>query len=148
MKMLAIRWKHLFPKKFHTERTGKVLDYCTEPSGEYANLFGCGNKGIKCIVKRDSNIHYEETRENRSGGHIPIHYGNNKAFLFNGKQVYGCSCQPDISRNNEDERIRLLHCRYKGYSEYKKKMQEVVTVSDATPRKKHFKFDDILETLD
>ena len=144
---LAIRWKHLFPKKFHSERTGKVLDYCTESNPELAKSFiQLGDGAVKTIVHRYGNIHYEETRENPAGGHVPTNGYSYGATLCNGQNVSGCGIL-NYPIDLPDERIRLLHCRYKGYSEYTKKMTEVVTVSDATPRKKHFKFDDILETL-
>ena len=145
---LAIRWKHLFPKKFHTERNGKVLDYCTESNPELAKQFiSLGDGTVKTIVHRYGNIHYEETWENPAGGHIPTNGYTYGATLCDGRVVTGCGIK-DCPEELPDEHIRILHCRYKGYSEYKKKMQEVVTISDATPRKKHFKFDDILETLD
>lgn len=145
---LAIRWKHLFPKKFHSERTGKVLDYCTESNPELAKSFiQLGDGAVKTIVHRYGNIHYEETWENPAGGHVPTNGYSYGATLCNGQNVFGCGI-PNCPEELPDERIRLLHCRYKGYSEYTRKMKEVVTVSDATPRKKHFKFDDILETLD
>ena len=37
MMMLGVRWKHLFPEKFHSERTGKVLDYCTVENPAFSN---------------------------------------------------------------------------------------------------------------
>ena len=145
---LAIRWKHLFPKKFHSERTGKVLDYCTESNPELAKSFiQLGDGAVKTIVHRYGIIHYEETWENPAGGHVPTNGYSYGATMCNGQNVSGCgilNCPDELP----DERIRLLHCRYKGYSEYTRKMKEVVKVSDATLRKKHFKFDDILETLD
>jgi len=146
--MIAVRWKHLFPEKFHSERNGKVLDYCTKEDFKLAEKFSrLGDCGVKTIVRRFGKIHYQETHENPAGGHVPQHGMCNFAKAVDGRIVRGCGItgyKPTL----EDERIRLLHCRYKGYSEYTRKMKEVVTVSDATPRKKHFKFDDILETLD
>lgn len=146
--MLAIRWKHLFPTKFHSERHGKVLDYCVKSNPELAEYFMEGGDGIiKTFVKRNGIVHYEETWENIAGGHVPKHSCAISALLCNGHPITACGIAncPD---HLENEYIRILHCRYKGYSEYTRKMKEVVTVSDATPRKKHFKFDDILETLD
>jgi hypothetical protein len=146
--MIAVRWKHLFPEKFHSERNGKVLDYCTKEDFKLAEKFSrLGDRGVKTIVRRFGKIHYQETYENPAGGHVPQHGMCNFAKTADGRIVRGCGItgyKPTL----EDERIRLLHCRYKGYSEYTRKMKEVVTVSDATPRKKHFKFDDILETLE
>lgn len=64
--ILGVRWKHMFPKKFHSERTGKVLDYCTESNPELAKSFmWLGDTAIKCIVRRYGKVHYEETWETR-----------------------------------------------------------------------------------
>lgn len=146
--ILAVRWKHLFPKKFHTERTGKVLDYCTEENPELAKKFmRLGDGTVKAFVKRYGKIHYEETWENPAGGHIPkssVFYG---ALLCNGMNVQGCGI-PDCPKILDDEHVRILHCRYKGFSEYTKKMQVEHTVSNSIPRKKQWEFDKILPTLD
>ena len=91
MNMLAVRWKHLFPKKFHTERTGKVLDYCTEENPELAKTFmHLGDGTVKTIVKRYGKIHYEETCENPAGGHVPKNSTFYGALLSNGQSVNGC----------------------------------------------------------
>lgn len=146
--MLAVRWKHLFPKKFHTERTGKVLEYCTEENPELAKTFmHLGDSSIKTIVRNYGFIHYEETVENPAGGHIPknsVFYG---ALTCDGKNVLGCGI-PDCPKELKDEKIRLLHCRYKGYTDYTTKMKTAVTVSNNEPKKKHWKFDDLLESLE
>jgi len=148
MDMLAIRWKHLFPKKFHSERTGKVLEYCTEENPELAKKFmWIGDGTVKTIVRRYGKIHYEETWENPCGGHVPknsVFYG---AMLCDNRIILGVGI-PDCPYKLNDERMRILHCRYKGYSDYINKMKEEVTVSDSIPRKKHWKFDEILPSLD
>ena len=148
MDMLAIRWKHLFPKKFHSERTGKVLEYCTEENPDLAKKFmWVGDGTIKTIVRRYGKIHYEETWENPCGGHVPknsVFYG---ALLPDGRNILGVGVR-DCPYKLDDERMRIIHCRYKGYSEYMAKMKEEVTVSDSVPRKKKWQFDEILPTLE
>jgi hypothetical protein len=150
MDMLAIRWKHLFPKKFHTERTGKVLEYCTETNPGLAKTFmHLGDNTVKTILRRYGEIHYEETWENPSGGHVPknsVFYG---ALLCDGQNVTGCGIN-NTKETLPDERIRLLHCRYKGYSDWKKKYgdKKAVTVSDSNERVKQFPFMEMLEKLD
>ena len=72
--MIAIRWKHLFPKVFHSEMNGmKVLDYCTEENDALADLFGIGDKGIKCMVRRNGKVHYYELYESSKKNHVPSH---------------------------------------------------------------------------
>lgn len=148
MDMLAVRWKHMFPKKFHSERSGKVLDYCTEENPELAKKFmWIGDGTVKTIVRRYGKIHYEETWENPCGGHVPknsIFYG---ALLPDGRNILGVGVK-DCPYKLDDERMRIIHCRYKGYSDYTKKMSEEVTVSDSIPRKKKWEFDEILPTLE
>ena len=145
--MLAVRWKHLFPKDFSAERTGKVLDYCTEENPELAKKFmWLGDGTVKTIVRRYGKIHYEETWENPAGGHVPknsVFYG---ALMCNGQTVTGCGI-PDCPKDLDDERIRLLHCRYKGKSDWNRKYggDGAVTVSDAVPRKKVFGIDELFK---
>lgn len=147
MMMLGVRWKHLFPKKFHTERTGNVLEYCTEENPELATRFmHLGDRGIKTIVNRYGEVHYEETWENPAGGHVPKHTCFLGAVMCDGTAVLGCGI-PE-GKTLEDERIRLLHCRYKGYSDWMKKSGECRTVCDSYPREKPFEFNKILEQLD
>lgn len=147
MMMLGVRWKHLFPKKFHTERTGNVLEYCTEENPELATKFmHLGDRGIKTIVNRYGEVHYEETWENPAGGHVPKHTCFLGAVMCDGTAVLGCGI-PE-GKTMDDERIRLLHCRYKGYSEWLKKSGECRTVCDSSPRPKPFEFNKILERLD
>ena len=136
--VFAIRWKHLFPKDFHTERTGKVLEYCTEEDTELAKKFmHLGDRTIKCIVKRNGFIHYEETWETPSGGHVPKHSSFFGALTCDEKTVTGCGVS-SVS-NITDERVRLLHCRYKGPSDWKKwHGKGTMTVSDALPKERSF----------
>lgn len=148
MNMLAVRWKHLFPKKFHTERTGKVLEYCTEENPELAKTFmHLGDGTVKTIVKRYGKIHYEETCENPAGGHVPKNSTFYGALLSNGQSVTGCGIL-EAPKELEDEKIRLIHCRYKGYTEYKEKIKDVITISDKNHHKKNWKFNELLDTLD
>ena len=148
MNMLAVRWKHLFPKKFHTERTGKVLDYCTEENPELAKTFmHLGDGTVKTIVKRYGKIHYEETCENPAGGHVPKNSTFYGALLSNGQSVTGCGIL-EAPKELEDEKIRLIHCRYKGYTEYKEKIKDVITISDKNHHKKNWKFNELLDTLE
>ena len=148
MKMLAVRWKHLFPKKFHTERTGSVLEYCTEENTKLAKEFmWLGDGTVKTFVNRCGKIHYEETWENSYGGHVPKLEGATGARLCDGRLIIGVGI-PDCKYALDDEKLRIFHCRYKGYSVYTRKMQEEVTVSNNIPRKKHWKFDDLLPLLE
>ena len=149
MDMLAVRWKHLFPKKFKEERTGKVLDYCTESNPELAKKFmWLGDGTVKTIVRRYGKIHYEETWENPAGGHVPKNSVFLGALTCDGRNVQGCGI-PDCPDSLEDERIRLIHCRYKGPADWKRKYSgnPAVTVSDSTPRRKRFPFMEILPDL-
>jgi hypothetical protein len=147
MNMLAVRWKHLFPNKFHTERTGKVLDYCIEENQKLAESFmHLGDRTVKTIVKNYGLIHYEETKENPAGGHVPKNSTFLGALLFNGENVQGCGTNK-IPTDTKDEKIRLIHCRYKGYSEYLNKMKVCKTISDEKHKEKHWNFDYILDYL-
>ena len=152
--VLGIRWKHLFPRHFHSERSGKVLDYCTEENPELAKTFMyLGDTTVKCIVKRYGNVHYEETWENPAGGHVPKHTCFLGAAMCDGRAVMGCGI-PDCPDHLEDEKIRLIHCRYKGYSDWMKKYgnneneKNCRTVCDSYQRNKVFKFNELLPTLD
>lgn len=145
---LAFRWKHMFPKKFHSERTGGVLGYCTEENPELAKKFiHLGDNTVKTMVRRYGRIHYEETRENPAGGHVPANGFTVGATMCDGRLVTGCGIG-DCPDAPGDERVRVLHCRYKGYSEYKEKMGRCLTVSDGEHRAKRWAFDGMLETLE
>lgn len=147
MNMLAVRWKHLFPEKFHSERTGKVLEYCTQENPKLAETFmHLGDKTVKTIVKNYGNIHYEETKENPAGGHVPKNSTYLGAVLFNGNAVLGCGVN-EIPNDTSDEKIRLIHCRYKGYNEYKDKIQMIVTISDENHKNKNWIFNTLLDYL-
>lgn len=152
LEMLAIRWKHLFPEKIHSERNCPVLEYCKIDNPYLAGFFGSGNMGIKCFVKRDGIIHYEETWENKAGGHIPKHSKANFANLFNGDPITDTYVTKFTTI--DDENVRLLHCRYKGYSDWifkymnSDKEKNCKTVCDKQIREKRFKFNHILETLE
>jgi hypothetical protein len=148
--VLAVRWKHLFPKKFHTERDGNVLDYCTEENPELAKSFmHLGDTTVKCIVRRYGDIHYEETWENPAGGHVPKHSCFQGALTCDGRTVTGCGIL-DCPDNLDDERIRLIHCRYTGPKDWERRYggNGETTVSDSSPRKKQFPFMELLNKLD
>lgn len=151
--MFAIRWKHLFPKKFHTECKGNVLDYCTEENQELASMFQeIGDRGVKTLVHRIGNIHYEEAEENPTGGHVPVHSLAAGARLFNGERVTKCSCKKIPDQDNEP--ARLIHCRYKGYTWYNNKYLNFNSPTfcygncSAKPYIKQYAFTKILESLD
>ena len=154
MMSLGVRWKHLFPEKFHSERTGRVLDYCKVENSQLAKTFmHLGDSTVKCLVKRYGNIHYEETWENPAGGHVPKHTCFCGAVMCDGRAVLGCGI-PDCPETLDDERIRLLHCRYKGYSDWVEKYgnndktKNCHTVCDSYQRAKRFKFNELLDTLE
>lgn len=150
MEMLAIRWLHLFPEKFHTERNGiPLMEYNCCRSPELASAFErAGDNGVKCIVHRYGWIHYEETVENPGGGHVPKHSNAKSAVGFDGTRITGY-CYREDPADTADEKIRLVHCRYWGYSEYCMKFREnkPLRVSDVSHKEKHWRFDSILEQL-
>lgn len=141
--MYAIRWKHLFPKEFHSERNCSLLEYCTVENRTLASLFNYGDNGVKTIVKNDGEIHYQEREEIRDRGHIPIHSKYPYARTLTGLSL-NRNLVPGTAYN-DSERIRLLHFRYTGYSEYKKK--DWTSISGKEPVNKRYKFTDILELL-
>lgn len=127
--LFAIRWKHLFPKDFKEKRNGRnIFEYCTEENYKIANLFSLGDFGVKTFVKRDGIIHYQETWENPSGGHVPLHskqpFG---ALLSDGEKIV-----KNYSTNlyHTTELVRLLHCRYKGPDDWDFKYNNLNYVSD------------------
>ena len=73
--------------------------------------------------------------------------------MCDGRAVMGCGI-PDCPDHLEDEKIRLIHCRYKGYSDWMKKYgnneneKNCRTVCDSYQRNKVFKFNELLPTLD
>lgn len=150
LNMLAVRWKHLFPKKFHTERTGAVLNYCTEQNYELAASFqNYGDTGLKTFIKRTGKIHYQEKSEKCGRGHVPLHEKADGAFGFDGS-IIRKNHFDKIPLDTTDEKIRLIHCRYKGYSDYLQKYinNTAYTVSDKVPHTKNFLFNKLLEKLD
>ncbi len=149
MNMLAVRWKHMFPKRFHTERTGSVLNYCIQEHVTLASTFQLvGDRGVKTFVCRSGKVHYQETTENPNAGHVPVHECAEFAYGFDGCHVTGVGYD-HIPTDTQDEKIRLLHCRFKGYTEYTNKyiLQDNYRISDVIPRKKNFLFNCILPTL-
>ena len=150
MEMLAVRWLHLFPERFHTERNGiPLMEYNCYKSSEIACMFEpAGDMCVKCIVHRHGSIHYEESVENPCGGHVPKHSNAKSAVGFDGTRISGY-CYKEEPVDTSDELIRLVHCRYWGYSEYCRKYREnvAVRVSDALHSPKHWCFDDMLDRL-
>ena len=150
MELLAIRWLHMFPTKFHSERNGiPLMEYNCRSLPEVASLFDpAGDNAVKCIVHRYGWIHYEETTENPGGGHVPKHSNAHEATGFDGTRIRGY-CYRTSPPDTSDEKIRLVHCRYWGYSEYCQKYREnpIVRVSDASHKPKRWRFDHKLDTL-
>lgn len=143
--MIAIRWKHLFPKVFHSGRNGmKILDYCTEENDVLADLFGIGDKGIKCMIRRNGKVHYYELSENPRKCHVPSHTACDHA-----RSLVGEFCNYNICYTTSGEDVRLLHCRYRGYDEWTYKVKNFPYVSDKVPRvrDREVKFNKILELL-
>ena len=133
--MLAVRWKHLFPEDFSVERTGKVMDYCVRENPELARKFmRLGDDTVKTMVRRNGPVHYEETWENPAGGHVPKHKCFYGALTCDGKTVVGCGLNKGSTVS--DERIRLIHCRFRGSDEWMRLNGERFTVSDAVPRRR------------
>lgn len=149
LQMLAVRWKHLFPKIFHSERIGPVLEYCTEPNLTIASCFhNYGDRGIKTFVKRTGKVHYQERSEIVERGHVPLHEKTTGAIGFDGT-IITKNCFDKIPDDITDEKIRLIHCRYKGYSDYKSKYIDniVMKIGDKTPTPKKFIFNMLLNKL-
>jgi len=154
LNMLAVRWKHLFPKKFHESRNGKVLDYCTEENPRLAASFTPGgDRTIKTIVRRYGSIHYEEATENPYGGHVPVHELASSAILFDGSRVKSTSIK-DFPEDTSDEKIRLLHCRYSDPDLWNAKYNNTdptkncMRISDSKKHPKAFLFNKILPFLE
>ena len=150
IEMLAVRWKHLFPLKFKSERDCSVLDYCVREHLTLASTFqSIGDMGIKTFVHRSGKVHYQETWENPEGGHVPLHEKANCAIGFDGSKIRGNSFH-SIPLDRSNEKIRLIHCRYRGYSDYLNKYDNntSIRISDKEPREKKFIFDTLLPSLD
>jgi len=153
LNMLAVRWLHLFPESFQTEREGMVLKYCTRPNPYLATRFmHLGDRAVKTIVRRYGHIHYEETWENPAGGHVPKNSIAIGARMFDGTIINGCGLTK-VPEDIKDEKIRLLHCRYKGPKDWMKKygnadpLKNCVRVSDKEPKPKFFEFNYLLPLL-
>lgn len=133
--MLAVRWKHLFPEDFSVERTGKVMAYGVREDPELARKFmRLGDDTVKTLVRRNGPVHYEETWENPAGGHVPKHKCFYGALTCDGKTVVGCGLRKGSTVS--DERIRLIHCRFRGPDEWMRLNGGRFTVSDAVPRRR------------
>lgn len=152
--MLAVRWKHLFPKKFHAERNGSVLAYCTEENKSLAVSFTKGgDRTVKTIVKRYGRIHYEETDENPYGGHVPKHSCTFAAKTFDMTNVNSTSLS-EYPIDTADEKIRLLHCRFSGLAQWNRKYNNddsnlnCMKICDIVPKPKKFLFNSLLPYLD
>lgn len=149
LKVLAMRWKHLFPKILHSERKGNVLEYCTENTKSLTLLCGSGDRGVKCFVKRDGAIHYEETYENPSGGHVPKHRLASNGLLCDGTPITTVAMETE--RTIDDEHVRVLHCRYKGFSDWNAKYRNIDSnrnckrVCDRIARNKKVRLDSIID---
>lgn len=129
--VFGIRWLYRFPKKFHTERIGSVMDYCTQENDYLATRFyGYGDRTIKCLVKKESFVRYMDADESRLRNHIPLSTGIDGALMCDGR----ITKQQYVFGNLEDEQIRLIHCPYKGYSEYLAKQEHNVAVCYNEPR--------------
>jgi hypothetical protein len=123
-----------------------VIDDLEENPDLATKFMHLGDRTVKTIVKNYGLIHYEETKENPAGGHVPKNSTFLGALLFNGENVQGCGTNK-IPTDTKDEKIRLIHCRYKGYSEYLNKMKVCKTISDEKHKEKHWNFDFILDYL-
>ena len=149
IEMFAVRWKHLFPSKFHVNRTSPVLSYCIEENLTLAGMFQpIGDRGVKTFVKRTGKVHYEETRENPNGGHVPIHERASYAIGFDGRHVTGIGFD-DFPIDIAEEKLRILHCRYKGPDDWKRKYidNHPIRISDNIPHEKKFLFTLLLNKL-
>lgn len=144
--VFGIRWKYMFPRVFHSERTGSVLEYCTEESDYLATRFsGHGNHVIKCMVRPSSFVRYMDADESMSRNHIPVSTGTPGATLCDGT----VTTSQVVGRRIDDEGIRLLHCPFKGLSEYLAKEEDHPTVSHAHRKQSHYRaFNYVLPRLD
>lgn len=140
---LGIRWLYKFPKIFNSERTCPVLEYCTEQNDYLATRFsGHGNNVIKCLVRSKTFDRYMDAAESMVRNHVPVTKPDTGALLCNG--TYS-RCQ--VVKPMTDEKIRLIHCPYKGYSEYMIKRDTSYSISSNTPHKRKRAFDSLLERL-
>ena len=144
--VLAVRWKTLFPHDLSMRRTGKVLEYCTDTNKRWSNYFDLGgDNSFKCIVRRDCSPRYMNRCEPlaKCGTHIPCVNGRVRAMLQDGRHSYSQVAVGDIA----DEHIRLIHCRYKGPEEYKEKCKSWMTISDCVPKRRQYRFNELIDDL-
>lgn len=143
--VMGIRWLYKFPKEFHTERTCSVLEYCTEENDYLATRFsGYGNNIIKCLLRKETFIRYIDADESITSNHVPLSTNINGAILCDGN----ITTKQFVSDKINDEKLRLIHCPYKGYSEYKAKQENHLTVSHKKQKQRHYdSFNVILDKL-
>ena len=143
--VFGIRWLYKFPKIFHSERNCGVLEYCTEECDELATKFSNhGNAIIKCLVRKSAFVRYMDADESTIRNHIPLTIGSYGAMMCNGH----IKNRHYVYEKLDDEKIRLIHCPYKGYSEYADKRQHHLSVSHQDQRKREYSaFNSILDTL-
>lgn len=142
--VFGIRWKYLFPKKFHSERNCNVLSYCTEENDWLATRFsGHGNRVIKCMVRPSAFERYMDADESRLRNHIPVSNMTNGATLTDGTLA-----KVQIVKPPANEYIRLIHCPFKGYSDYMQKRETLYSVCDSKHNKRRYAFDLQLENLE
>jgi hypothetical protein len=141
--VLAVRWKTLFPHDLSAVRVGNVLDYCSETNLRWANLFGLSlDNTCKCIVRRDCLPKYvnREDPHGKSGTHIPCVNGQISAITQDGRTIFNQLLNGHVA----DEHIRLLHCRYKGPTEYKEKCKTWMTISGYNNKPRHYRFNKLI----
>lgn len=109
----AFRWEYRFPKDFLEERTGPVLEYCTEHNVRAAKFFcGGGDTIVKCIVKTGEFVRYMNADESMSRNHVPVTKSDLGALLYNGTRTRLQATKIT------GEPVRLLHCPFKGMVEF------------------------------
>jgi len=145
MNVLGIRWLYRFPKVFHSERNCGVLEYCTEENDYLASRFvGPGNAVIKCLLRKNAFVRYMDADESRERNHIPVTAGMDGAIMCDGSWTI----KQYVPGKIEDEQIRLIHCPYKGYSEYMEKQSCHFSVSHSELHQRHYgAFNMILDRL-
>lgn len=110
----GIRWKYMFPKRFDSVRNVPVLKYCTEQNKKAARFFCMGgDRMIKCIVRPDQFVKYIPADDGNMRDVIPVTLSDEGALLCDGRRV-----KKQIVTIDGYEPVRLLHCPYKGYSEF------------------------------
>lgn len=111
----GIRWKYMFPKQFDRVRNVPVMQYCTEQNVRAAKFFCMrGDRMVKCIVKSDQFVKYIPADDGNMRDVIPVTLSDEGALLCNGIRV-----KQQIVSIKGYEPVRLLHCPYKGYDEFR-----------------------------